>query len=137
MAGIAEPLLARGNIGHHAAFGADDRALAERDVIRDADLAPQHHVIAEHDAAGEPAFGADDAMPADRAVVADLHEIIDLGPLADHGVAAAAAVDRGVGADLDIVLDDDAAKLRNLDVTRGARMVAESVLTDPAAAVQR
>ena len=44
----------------------------------------------------------------------DLHEIVDLGALADHGVADRAAVDRGVGADLDVVLDDDAPDLRDL-----------------------
>ena len=49
-------------------------------------------------------------------IVGDLDEIVDLGALADHGVADRAAVDGGVGADLDIVLDDDAADLRNLVV---------------------
>ena len=45
---------------------------------------------------------------------ADMHEIIDFGAFADHGVADAAAVDGGAGADLDVVVDDDAADLRNL-----------------------
>ena len=36
-------------------------------------------------------------------------------PSADHGVVEGAAVDRGVGADFDIVADDDAANLRDLD----------------------
>ncbi len=71
-------------------------------------------------------------MPADLAVVSDLAKVVDLARLADHGVADAAAVDRRAGADLDIVLDDDAAGLRNL-LLRGVLGVAEAVLADAAA----
>ncbi len=69
-------------------------------------------------------------MPADQHIVGDLHEIVDLGALADHGVADRAPIDRGVGADLDIVLDDDAADLRHLDVAGRSHHVAEAVLSD-------
>ena len=55
-------------------------------------------------------------MPPDADIVANLHQVVDLGALADHGVAHGAAVDRGAGADFDVVLDDDAADLRNLAV---------------------
>ena len=73
-----------------------------------------------------------DAVPADLAVVSDLAKIIDLARFADHGVPDAAAVDRHAGADLDVVLDDDAAGLRNL-LLRGIFGVAETVLADAAA----
>ena len=69
-------------------------------------------------------------MPADLDVVGDLHLIVDLGPLADDGVAVGAAVDRGVGADLDVVLDDDAADLRHLQMAARAGREAEPVLPD-------
>jgi len=46
--------------------------------------------------------------------------IVDFGALADHGIAQAAAVDAGAGADLDIVLDQDAAGLRHLLMAVGA-----------------
>ena len=59
----------------------------------------------------------DDAMAADLDIVSDLHQVVDLGALADHGVAIGAAVDGGVGPDLDIVLNDDAADLQDLAVT--------------------
>ena len=49
-------------------------------------------------------------------VVADLHEIVDLGAFADDRVAIGAAVDRRPGADLDVVLDDDAADLRHFQM---------------------
>src|SRR6202021_1562905 len=71
------------------------------------------------------------AMPADHDVVADLAEIIDLGGFADHGVADAAAIDRGAGADFDIVLDDHAAGLRNL-LPPAAFDITEPVLPDAA-----
>ena len=63
-------------------------------------------------------------------VVADLDLIVDLGALADDRVAIAAAVDGGVGADLDVVLDDDAADLDDLDVAGGAGHEAEAVLAE-------
>ena len=81
-------------------------------TARDADLGDQH------------------AMPADLHIVADLDQIIDLAAFADHRVAQRAAVDGGAGADLDTVLDDDAAQLRNLDMARRRRGKAETGLAD-------
>ena len=66
----------------------------------------------------------------------DLDQIIDLGALADHRVAAGAAVDRGVGADLDVVLDDDAADLRHLQVPLRPHGEAEAVLPDAHAGME-
>jgi len=48
------------------------------------------------------------AMAADRAVVSDLDKIVDLGAFANDGIASGTAVDRRVGADFDVVLNDDA-----------------------------
>ena len=67
-------------------------------------------------AAGNARLRHHDAMAANADIVADLDEVVDLGALADHGVADGAAVDGGAGADLDVVLDDDAADLRHLEV---------------------
>src|SRR3954466_12506027 len=130
---IAHPFLAGGNVGHHAALGRDPGAFADGDMVGDADLAAQHRIISDRHAAGDAALRDQDAIPADHAVVSDLHKVIDFGPLADHGVAAAAAIYRGVDADLHIVLDDDAAKLRHLDETARARLIAEAVVPDVAA----
>ena len=68
-----------------------------------------------------PIWAAMHAVPPDLHIVADLHQIIDLGALADHRVAQRAAVDRGAGADLDIVLNDDPAQLRNFDMAGRAK----------------
>ena len=72
----------------------------------DARLPAGDDEIAEFGRAGYPDLADDDAMAADDDVMGDLNEIIDLGPLADDRVAIGAAIDGGIGADLDIVLDD-------------------------------
>jgi hypothetical protein len=69
-------------------------------------------------------------MAADLDVVTDLHLVVDLRPLAHHRVAIGAAVDGGVGADLDVVLDDDAADLGDLHVPARSHGKAEAVLAD-------
>src|SRR5258708_34985234 len=63
----------------------------------------------------------------------DLERVMDRGGFADQGTAGGAAVDRRVGADLDVVLDDDPAGLRDLDRTAPGRGIAEAGLADPAA----
>src|SRR5437867_2356274 len=52
---------------------------------------------------------------------------------ADDGIAEGRAVDRGVGADLHVVLDDDAARLRNLAVARAVEGEPEAVGADDGA----
>jgi hypothetical protein len=62
--------------------------------------------------------------------VPDLNEIINHRARANHRIRAGAAVDRRVGADLDIVADDDASELRQLDRDRRIGRKAEPGLTD-------
>jgi len=54
-------------------------------------------------------------MRADDAVVRDLDLIVELDVVLDHRVVDRAAIDRRVGADLDIGADHHAAELRDLD----------------------
>src|SRR6202020_2658411 len=103
---------------------------ADRDVVGDAHLATQHGKISHRHAARYADLGDDQAMPSDRAVVSDLDQIVDLGPLADDRIARRAAVDRGVSADLDLVLNNDAPGLRNLLVTARRRQITEPILTN-------
>ena len=130
LAGVPTHLLAGGNVVHDAAAGRDHRAGPDRDVVGNADPSAHHHVVSDRAAARNAGMRGKHAMPADLDVVRDLDEVVDLGPLPDHGVADGAAVDGGIGADLDVVLDDDAADLRNLAVAAGARQIAEAILPD-------
>src|SRR6185503_9959723 len=109
---------------------------ADLDVPDQARLAAHDHEIPELRRAGDADLADDHAMPAHHDVVPDLHEIINFRAFADHGVLERAAVDAAVGADLHVVLDDDAADLRHLDVTLGAHGEAETVLPHPHAGVE-
>src|SRR6202035_4515805 len=111
----AAPYRARRHVLVDGGSRSQHRALADGDVRDDAGARSQHHVILQRHAAAEPGLRDDDAMPADDAIVPDLAEVIDLGSLADHGLAHSAAVDPGSRSDLDIVVNDDAADLRNFD----------------------
>src|ERR1039457_3820905 len=108
-------------------------ALADRHMVAHANTPAQHYEILERRASGDTGLRRHDAMPTDADIVADLDQVVDLGALADHRVANGAAVDRGAGADLDIVLDDDAPELRHLEVASRAQHVAEAILADLAA----
>ena len=94
------------------------------------DLAADDDEIPELGRAGDADLGDDDAMAPDDDVVPDLHEIINFGALADDRVLKGAAIDGRIGADLDVVLDDDAADLRHLEVAAAAHGEAEAVLAD-------
>ena len=74
-------------------------------------------------------------MPADTDIVAYLHQVVDLGALADHGIADRTAVDGSTGADFHIVLDDDAADLRDFKTASAAHHEAKAILADLAAAM--
>ena len=66
----------------------------------------------------------------DDDVVADLHQIVDLRALADDRVAVGAAVDRYAGANLDIVLNDDAADLGHFEMPPRPEGEPEAVLSN-------
>src|SRR6267142_2268751 len=95
-------------------------AVADLEMVVDAHLGAQRDVVTDRQAAREPDLGREQAVPADGYIVADLDLIVDFGTLADHRIPQAAAVDGGSGADFHIVLDQDAAGLRHLDVALGA-----------------
>ncbi len=100
------------------------------------DLTTQHDVVIKLYAAGYADLGDDHAAPAQPHVVSDLHQVIDHAPVADNSIRAGAPINRGVGADLDIVVDDDPAQLRHLDVFGRVWREAEAVLTDTHAGMQ-
>lgn len=69
-------------------------------------------------------------------VVTDLNEVIDLGAFADDRVTRRASVDTGPGADLHIVLNDHAAKLRHFQMAHRAHSKSKTILANIDAAVE-
>ena len=103
------------------AWAADDHAVADRHVVGDAHLPGQDHAAPEPRRARDADLRHQQRVLADHHVVADLHQVVDLGPAPHDRVAEGGAVDRGVGADLDVVLDQHAAHLGNLTMGRCRR----------------
>src|ERR1039457_6292298 len=99
-------------------------------MVRDAGLRRDYNVIAQPSAAGESHLSHDQAMPADDHIVCDVDQVVDFRSLTDDGGAKRAAVDGGIGADLDIVMDDDVAELKHFAVTPLVEDVAEAVRPD-------
>ena len=65
----------------------------------------------------------------------DLHEVVDLGAIADEGVIDAAAVDRRVRTNVDVVADDRPPDLRELGVGAIAKHVTKTIASDAHTAV--
>ena len=106
------------------------------DVPDDADLPGEHHVIADPRRAGDADLRAEDASSRPISTLcAIMTRLSILRAAADPGHAGRGAVDRGVGADLDVVLDHHAADLRDLAVAAAVRRETEAVVADHGAGV--
>ena len=108
----SRPALAGRNVMHQPRSGGKLCTASDRQMIGNSGAATELNAVAERHRTGQPDFSGDHAAAADADIVGDLHEVVDLGALADDRVGHGAAIDGGVGADLDVVLDDDAADLR-------------------------
>src|SRR5262249_55927570 len=122
-----------GNVAHDAAMRRDPGAAPHRQVTGKAALPADHHEIVELRAPRDAGLRHQHAAATNRHVVPDLDQIINHRTVADDGVGPGAAVDRRIGADLDIVADDDAAELRDADMAARIGGEAEAVLADPGA----
>jgi len=70
-------------------------------------------------------------------VVGDLDEVVDLGPAPDTGLAEGRPIDRAVGADFHVILDDDGAGLGDFLMSPILAFdIAEAVRSDNHAAVK-
>jgi len=75
-------------------------------------------------------------MSTDTDVMSYLDLVIQLATLFDHGVVERTAVNRGIGADLDIVFNHDAAQLRNFMPSLLVKHEPEAIGTDNSPAMQ-
>ncbi len=119
-----------------SALHAGHHAVADFQMSDHAHLSAQHDVMAQRRAARDAALRDQNAVRPDPNVVGEHHQIVDLRALADDGVAQRGAIDRAVGADFDIVFDDDIADLRDFVMHAVAGGVAESIAADDDAGVQ-
>src|ERR1700682_3070880 len=107
-------------------------------MVVDTHLGTQRHIVANRQAARESYLGRKQTMPADCHVVTDLDLIVDFRAFADDGIAQTAAIDGRSGADLDVVLDQDAAGLRYFQMAiRSKEHEAIAILSDAAAGVDQ
>ena len=131
----AEPLLAVGNVIHHAGLRADRDLVANLQVPGQPGLRRDDGVAAEPGAAGYAALPDEQAVLADDDVVRDLHEVVDFRAAPDDGRAERAAINARVRANLDIVVNDDVADLKHLAMLARVEHVAVTVRADDRAGV--
>ena len=87
---------------------------------------PFSHVSASRDACATGNRG----KGSDMNVVGDLHQVVDDDGIANHRVVYGPAVDRGMGANFDVIANHDATHLGNSDPARRIGRIAEAVATD-------
>ena len=109
------------------------RSLADRHIVVQADTCTQYNKIFHCRTAGNSRLRNQYAMTANTDIVAYLDQVVDLCALANDGIANSTAIDRCASPDLDIVLNDNAANLRDLEVTAPPHHESKTVLTDLAA----
>jgi hypothetical protein len=87
--------------------------VSDSNVIGYTHLAAYCHEISQYDASGNPNLTGNHAMASDSRVVADLNQIINFRPFTNHGIPERSAINSGIRADLDAILNQDTAKLRD------------------------
>src|SRR5205814_6519500 len=94
-------------------------------------LTGKHDIVFENRAAGDAHLCGEKHAAADGDTVRDLYEVVDLGPFTDARLADRWPVDGRIRTDLDVVFDDDAGVLRDLEVRAvGLLHEAEPVAAD-------
>ena len=83
------------------------------EMVANADLSPDHDAVPDDSTAGDTHLAANDTMSSKPDIVCNVHEVIENSPRSDHGIARRTSVYRAVRANLDVVFDNDTAKLRN------------------------
>src|SRR5580704_14732868 len=82
-------------------------------MVANAGLPPDHDAVPDHGATCDTHLAANNTMSSKSDIVRNVHEVIENGARSDYGVTGRASVYRAVRTNLDIVLDNDTAKLRN------------------------
>ncbi len=124
------------DIADDAGLGGDRHIVAEIEVADDTGLAADGDVMADSRAAGNTDLGDDHAVGADGDAVADGDHVTQFCPSTDRGPAQGGALNSSVGADLDIIFEDDDSDLGNLVMLAFVGGVAKAVVPDDSAGVK-
>src|SRR5262245_35341594 len=117
----------------HSALSSDDCIGVQPGVFANANLAAENRPGADRRTPRNSRLSCNDGVFADDHVVANLNQIVQLGASFNDGCLERAAIDARVCADLDVVLDDDFADLREFDVASAVLDEAEPVGSDDGA----
>src|SRR5690606_36552404 len=98
-------------------------------------LPAKHDVILKHRAASYAALRDENTAPADFDVMGDHHQIVDPRAVTNHRIGPCAAVDAAIGANLDIMADQHAAKLGHFHMAGRVDGKTYSVMTDAHAGI--
>ena len=115
-------------VGKDSCLSAKDHSIADPGMVADAYLAAEDGIVANGARAGDAGLRGDDGIAPDLHVVANVHEVVDLGAASDTRLVERTAIDGRVGADLDVVFDDQCSLLRELDIFTG-RLIAHIAKT--------
>jgi hypothetical protein len=133
LGGAAQQQRTRRRIGDDPCLRADLRALTDAQMSSHCSLAADLNEILQYCGTGDPNLCDDDAATSQTDIVSDLNQIIEPRAGTDDGVMRGSSVDGGIGANLHIVSDDDAAELRDTQKSRFGGGEAEAFLANPSA----
>jgi len=122
-------------VAHHAGLRADHGLRAQLEMVGNAGLGGDDHVIPQLDAARKSHLPHDQAVPAHDDVVRDMHEVVNFRARADDGRTKRRAVNGGVRPNLHIVVDDHVADLQHLPLAALVEHVAITIRPDDRARV--
>ena len=124
------------DIPYHAALSGNTSLLTYREVVRQACLPGQDHVILYYRAASDSYLRHDQTAASNANVMGHLHQVVYLGARPNHCVVDPTAVDRGVGPNLYVVADQTSGDVGNSFVPRITSRVPKPRRTDPGTGVQ-
>src|SRR5438876_4327676 len=124
---VTRPGFACGDVAEDSSLRCEASTRTNRKMAADAGLPGQNRTVADCYRTRDAYLRHQQALLTNPYVVRDVHKVVDLGSVTDDSVVDAAAVDGGVGANLDIVANNAAAHVRNLLVLSVTKHVPEAI----------
>jgi hypothetical protein len=135
LSGESNNIHARGNIPHHSGLCPDPRAVPDPEMSIEGGLASHLDEILQGGRTGNTGLSYDDATSAEDNIVSDLNQVIEARTGANHSVLRRTSIDGCIGANFDIVPENDAAELRRGLKSRFGWCKSKSFLPDSCARI--